>query len=704
MRIWDKDKVLADLVYAIRYFKPDIIVNRFDHRTPGKTHGHHTSSAMLSVEAFDLAGDPQAYPEQLKEVDVWQPTRQFMNTSWWFYGSRENFAKADKTYLIAVDAGVYYPTLGKSNSEYSALARSKHRSQGFGSSGNRGSYQEYLELINGEMPKDKENLFEGVDTGWNRIKGGNAILPLAQKLEGTYDFRDPSLSLGLLLDIKSKLSSLANSHYKDLKMSQVDNLIMQCAGLWIEASISTEQVARGDSLEIQIEMTNRSSAKVRPKDMKINGESFSLFEELEPYTENKDYKSIRVSDSAPYRNPYWLDEAGALGVYKVSNMADRIKPQSDPALVMEVTMDVEGQELMVRREIIQRYVDPAIGEIRRPISIVPAATMRFDKDLYLFADDDAQELTVNVRSGTDELRGKVSLDVPRGWKVSPESYDVEIDLKGFEGSYNFKLMPPQNQSEGEIKAKFRSSEGKTYDQSLTRIDYGHIPIQMVLAPSTAKLVKVPLKKEVTNIGYVMGAGDKVNASLAEVGYEVSLIEPSALATADLSGYDAIVIGIRAYNKIKDLKLYNQFLFDYAEQGGTLITQYNTSRRLNFKDLSPYHLKLSRKRVTDEYAEMRILQPEHRVFNMPNKISSRDFEGWVQERGLYFAEEWGEEFTPMLSSNDKGEDPLDGSLLVATHGDGHVVYTSISWFRQLPAGVAGAYRLFANLLALGHEGE
>ena len=701
LEIWDKEKVLGDLVYAIREFKPDVIINRFDHRTPGKTHGHHTSSAMLSVEAFDLSGDKSAFQEHLSLVATWNATRQFMNTSWWFYGSRENFAKADKSNMISVDAGIYYPTLGKSNGEFAALARSKHRSQGFGSSGSRGAYSEYLELINGTMPENKEELFDGINTSWSRIEGGASLQPLADKLSSGFNFADPGASLPILLDMHSKLSQLGESHWKNIKQPQLENLILQCAGIWAEASISQQQISAGDSLEIQIELTNRSNYNAEVKNIHVDGIATGTTSDLEPYTENKWYADYLVKAENKFSNPYWLDEQGELGVYEVKDIPMRIRPETPPALLAVFDLVIEGKSLEITRPVIQRYSDPAIGEIRQPIAVIPAATLSFDKELYLFADESTQELEVIVRAGTDKVQGNLSLDVPRGWSVMPASYSIDIANRGFEESYTFTLAAPATVSEGTIKGHIKMN-GKTYDKQLTNITYDHIPLQTVLSPAASKIVKVPLKKAGVNIGYVMGAGDKVPESLENVGYKVSLLEPAGLPNMNLKAYDAIVIGIRAYNKIKDLKLYNQFLFDYAKSGGTLITQYNTSRRLNYDDLSPYTIKLSRKRVTDEYAEIRLLNKTHKALNQPNAITSADFDGWVQERGLYFAEEWGDEFTPLLSCNDKGEDPLDGSLLVAEHGEGHIVYTSISWFRQLPAGVPGAYRLFANLLSLSDE--
>ena len=701
LEIWNKDEVFADLVYTVRAFKPDIIINRFDHRTPGKTHGHHTSSAMLSVEAFDKVGDPSVFPEQLTEVDVWQPTRQFMNTSWWFYGSRENFAKADKTNLIGIDAGLYYGDLGISNNEISALARSKHRSQGFGSSGSRGSYQEYLELLNGDMPADKQDLFGDINTTWDRVEGGAGIKRMTDALINNFNFQDPSQNLDALLDIYDQVSKLKDGHWKKVKLPQLQNLIVQCSGLFLEAATDMQQVTHGDSLEIRLEATSRSSASVTLKDVSINGRSTGTTAELEPFTDNKYYQTILIDKSYQFSNPYWLNEEGRLGTYKIDKMSDRILPQSPGPIAVVFDLDINGRVMSIEREAIYRYANPAVGEIREPLVVIPPATMSFDKDIYLNAQEGTMPVNVKVRSGADKTEGTLKIQVPEGWSISPKSQEVSIKGRGFEQSYTFELKAPNNTSTGEINAVM-SIGGQSYDRTLINIDYDHIPLQTILLPAKSRVVKVPMGTGGKNIGYVMGAGDKMPESLRNVGYTVSLLELEDVASQDLSSYDAIVIGIRAYNTLKTLKLYNKYLFQYAEKGGTLVTQYNTSRRINFDDIAPYPIKLSRKRVTDEFAEMRIVNADHLVLNTPNKITKDDFDGWVQERGLYFAEEWDDAYASIVSCNDKGEDPLEGSLLVAPHGEGHFVYTSISWFRQLPAGVPGAYRLFSNILALSSD--
>ncbi len=703
LKIWNKDKVMEDILYVIRTFKPDIIVNRFDHRTPGRTHGHHTSSAMLSMEAFDLSNDPTVYPNQAKEYGTWQPTRLFMNTSWWFYGGRDKFAEADKSHLVPVDAGVYYPSRGISNNEIASLARSKHRSQGFGSAGGRGSQMEWLEPLKGEELNGSKDLFDGVNTSWSRVKGGQQIKDKMAEILETYDFRNPSKSVPDLLAVHDLLQNIQDPHWKPIKEEHLNNIIAACTGLHIEASAEAQQATTGDSTEVTVEVTNRSDYHLQLQSVHVNQNLVTEEKPLETNTQNKWFHKVNISDDLKFSNPYWLDQKGELGIYSVEDPLLRTTPQSPGALSATFNILVEGRLIEITKEVNYRYVDPAQGEIRQPFVVIPPATLSFDKEMYLFANDDAQSLTVNVRAGKDALQGTLTLEVPDGWSVAPQSVEVDVAIRSQEKGFAFELKPPKSVSESYIKASI-VVDGNSHNKNLINIDYDHIPLQTILLPSESKIVKVPMQKGGQNIGYLMGAGDKMPECLTNVGYNISLLEVDALTTTNLDQYDAVVIGIRAYNTLSKLKLYNAALFDYAERGGTLITQYNTSRRLNFEHLSPYPLKLSRKRVTDEYAEIRIINPEHKVMNTPNKITSADFDNWVQERGLYFPEEWDEKYEPIISCNDKGEDPLDGSLLIAEHGNGHIVYSSISWFRQLPAGVPGAYRIFANMLALSSDNK
>ena len=514
----------------------------------------------------------------------------------------------------------------------------------------------------------------------------------------TYDFRNPASIVPDLLKVYDQLGNSKDDHWRNIKMQHLSELIVQCMGLHLEAATNDQQTTIGDSLEIAIEWTNRSKINTKANSVTINDELVPINKTLETLTTEKIYKPYYISESLGYSNPYWLNEKQNLGIYNVEDPKLRNLPESPALIKCKFDLDIMGRNVSISRDVKYKYVNPAEGEIREPLAIIPPATVSFEKDLYLFSSENNQRLLVKVRAGRDSLQGQLKMKTPEGWSIEPETVDIVIANKGFEQTVSFKLISPNVMSEGAVVATMLV-DGNETSLSLTNIEYDHIPLQTILSPAETKAVKVPLNRGGTNIGYVMGAGDKVPENLKDVGYNVTELVPDELPNLNLQKYDAIVIGIRAYNAIESLKLYNQVLFTYAEEGGTLITQYNTSRRLNFDDLAPYPLKLSRKRVTDEFAEMRILKPNHPVMNTPNKITSEDFEGWVQERGLYFSQEWDDQYEAILSCNDEGEEPLDGSLLIAKHGKGYFVYTSLSWFRELPAGVPGAYRLFANLLAL-----
>ncbi|MDX1479570.1 MAG: LmbE family protein, partial [Saprospiraceae bacterium] len=339
------------------------------------------------------------------------------------------------------------------------------------------------------------------------------------------------------------------------------------------------------------------------------------------------------------------------------------------------------------------------GEVYRPFEVVPPAFVNLSDEVMVFADTREKALTVRVKSATDDVRGALRIVTPEGWTATPAVMEIALDRKGDEQVVAFSLTPPAEQEEAEIRAELVTDDG-VVDLALIEIDYDHIPHQTILRPAVAKVVKVDLRRAGDRIGYIMGAGDEVPGSLEQVGYDVDLLDENHVDLALLKQYDAIILGVRTYNTSERIRFIQSALFQYVEQGGTLVTQYNTSRRTNAEQVAPYPLNLSRVRVTDESAKVEVLAPDHPVMHYPNKITSDDFDGWVQERGLYFADEWDAAFVPVLRMHDPGEEPADGSLLIAQYGEGHFVYTSLSWFRQLPAGVPGAFRLFTNLISLG----
>lgn len=695
LTIWNKDEVLKDVVSIIRRFKPDIIVNRFDHNSAGRTHGHHTSSAILSIEAFDLANDSKF---KTHFGDVWQPKRLFFNTHWWFYESPEKFAEVDKSKMLKFDTGVYYPLKGLSNNEVAAIASSQHLCQGFGRLTTRGSEDEYIELLKGDLPTDTGNAFSGIDTSWNRVEGGEAIGAILYAIEKNFDFRNPAVHIPELLKAYKLIEQLEDQHWKEIKLKEIKQIIASSLGLYLEASAASNYANPNGNAELNIEALNRSGANVELISTNHNGNSFKLNENL---TNNKRFTSkqtINVDPNKGVTSPYWLLNKGSLGMYSVANTSIIGTPETQP-LEMKFSLKINGMPLDFYRPIVRRYSKPDKGELYEPFQIVPKVTSSIAEEVIIFADSKPKEVVVKIKANAENVDGLVSLQHPEGWKVSPISIPVSISQKGGQTSVVFKVSPSPEQSEGKLHPVV-TFDGKKYDKELIEISYDHIPKQSVLLPSEAKVARLDISKKGQHIGYIQGAGDQVPESLRQIGYTVVELKDDQITADNLQNFDAVILGIRAYNVNNQAKHYQKYLHDYVEKGGTLLVQYNTSRRQVVEKVAPYELKLSRDRVANENAVVTILNPDHEVMSYPNKITANDFNGWVQERGLYFPNQWSKEYTPLLSMNDKGESAKKGSLLVAKYGKGHYIYTGLSFFRELPAGVPGAYRLFANLLSVG----
>ncbi|MEH1009166.1 MULTISPECIES: PIG-L family deacetylase [Winogradskyella] len=699
LEIWNKDDVLSDVVWAIREFKPDIIINRFDHRRAGRTHGHHTASAMLSMEAFDLANDASKYTSQLELTQTWQPKRLFYNTSWWRYGSQEEFDKLDKSNMINFDVGVYYPSKGMSNNEVAALASSQHLCQGFGRLSQRGSQQEYIEFLKGEPLQKNEDIFSGIDVSWNRIEGGKAIGNILKLVETHFNFKNPASHLPQLLEAYKLLQNVKDEHWKTVKTKELKTIIEACSGLYLEVSAKTPNAAPNSNVTLDMEVLNRSNAN-------INLVSYSLSTLERGITKNITLasnqklnfeESITISNNKNYTTPYWLNKKSSLGMYNVENQNLIGLPETPRAVFVDFNLMIEGTPLSIRKPVIYRYSKPDKGELYRPFEIIPIVSASISDKVFIFENDQQKEIEVTVKAGKNNIEGYVQMAYPKGWSVYPEKQKVEIANKDDIQKVVFTVIPPKNQSEGLITPMV-NIDGEFYTDELIEIDYAHIPFQTVLMPSESKVVRLNIETRGKNIGYIEGAGDVVPESLRQIGYNVTIIEPEQISPENLTNFDAIVVGIRAYNIVEDLKFKQKFLLEYVKEGGNLIIQYNTSRGIKIDNLAPYNLKLSRDRVTDENAAIQILEPNHPILNFPNKITSKDFEGWVQERGLYFPNEWSKEFTPLLASNDKGESSKKGALLVAKYGKGNYIYTGLSFFREFPAGVSGAFRIFANLLS------
>jgi LmbE family N-acetylglucosaminyl deacetylase len=704
IRIWDSEAVKHDVVWAIRKLRPDVIINRFDHRTSGSTHGHHTASAMLAHELFEKAADKNTYPEQLKHVGPWTANRLFFNVSWFFFGSQDAFDKADKSKFLSFDVGGYYPLLGKSNPEIAALSRSSHKCQGFGSTGTRGTQQEYLEMLKGTMPKDKSKIFEGINTTWTRVKGGDKVLAILSKVQSTFDFSAPQKSVPQLVKALSLIENLEDEFWKERKSKEIKNIISQCLGLYYDFSSNTQSAVASETIKTDVEVIQRLPGTSILKSIKIlpQGKDTSFVRPLvqnENYLQSFDYK---IQSNESLTNPYWLNENGALGLYKVTDPKLIGLPETPRNIRAQFVINIYGKDIVFEKTLSNKFNNPEDGEVYRPFEITPEVAVNFEEKVYVYGNENAKNIKVIVKAGTNNVKGQLKLPVPKGWVVSPASFDFDIKDKNASKDFVFQVIPPSGQSEI-ILTPIATVNGKEYAKQQININYPHIPYQMVYRPAETKCVKIDIKKVGTKIVYVPGAGDEVGKSLSQIGYNVVEIEAKDLTKEKLTNADAVVLGVRAYNTNEDLKYKQEVLLDYVNKGGNLIVQYNTNTRLVVgQSMGPYPIKLGRDRVTVEEAPIKILTPDHPIVNYPNKISQADFEGWVQERGLYFASEWDSKYTPIFSTNDPGEDPKNGGMLVAKYGEGNFIYSGYSWFRQLPSGVSGAFRIFANMVSLGNE--
>ena len=698
LNIWEKDKVLSDFVRVIRTFRPDVIITRFNIK-PGTTHGHHTTSAMLAKEAFALAGDPKAYPDQLDHLEPWQPKKLFWNTSWWFY--RRTGQKMDTTGLVQVNVGKYNPYLGKSYTEIAAESRSMHKSQGFGSTGSRGDEIEYLEQWEGE---EDGSLFGSIPTTWDRVKGGELVqfhLTAAREL---YDPEDPYETLSSLYQAREELFKIEDQFWKEIKLKEIDELVRLITGTYLEVVADDFSYVPGDSIKLEIEAISRMD--FAPDLVSITFLPWKSSQAIdyslranEAYT--ADFNFLLPEDLS-YTHPYWLQKEAGLGMYRVENKKLIGKPETPKPLKARFTLKWEDQYLDFEQPIVYKRNDPVKGEVYRPLEITPPVMINLDASVLVFNGNSEKVIQTKIIAGKSNISGDLQLIAPKGWKISPEKVSINLGEKNEEKTLSFTVTAPENAEVATLKAVFTNKMGKKYSRGRTVIAYDHFPTQTLFPENNVKLVKLDLEKYGQKIGYIEGAGDAIPESLEQIGYQVTRLAKDDVTPENLGQFDAIVLGIRAFNTVDWLSFKNKDLFEYVENGGTLISQYNTSHRLVTEEVSPLPLKLSRDRVTVEEAPVRILAPDHKLMNFPNKITQEDFRDWVQERGLYFPDEWSEEFTPVLESNDPGEDPTQGGLLVAKYGEGYYIYSGYSWFRELPAGVPGAYRIFTNMISIGGE--
>ncbi len=694
---WGKDSVLADVVWAIRKFKPDVIICRFPTTGEGG-HGHHTASAILALEAFDAAADPTKFPTQLKYTEVWQAKRFFWNT---FNFGSTNTTAPDQ---LKIDVGVFNPLLGKSFGEIAAESRSMHKSQGFGSAKQRGSNIEYFKLLKGDSVKN--DLFENIELTWKRF----AVIGKLDKTIGDcilkFDVQAPEKTIPALIQIYNILKNInttdpAIRYWKDQKLKEAEQLILACSGLWIEATTKDYIGIPGDTININAQIINRNKTDVRLNKISFLSQTDTATSLTLNHNELYTFKhKEKLSSTLQYSNPYWLNEDHPVGRYIVNDQQLVGKPENESTTKVVFDITIQGVNLTIERGLVYKYTDPVKGEIYRPFEILPPATVTVSEKVIIFSDVQPKKVQLIIKANTSNVIGKLNLKASEGWNIAIKEPEFKLANKDDETIIEAIITPTKTTKDGKLSATV-SVSGKRYNKSIQRVEYDHIPYQFILSDAEVDLIYIDLKKTGLNIGYIPGAGDDIPACLKQIGYNVTMLTDELLANENLSKYNAIVCGIRAYNTNERLQIYYPKLMEYVNNGGNLIVQYNTNNRNGpvLDKIGPYPFTISRNRVTDEKAAVRFINEKHTVLNFPNTITQKDFDGWIQERGIYFATELDKNYETIFSMNDLNEKESDGSLIVAKYGKGNFVYTGLVFFRELPAGIPGAYRLFVNLLSI-----
>ncbi len=697
---WGRERVLGDMVLIIRRFRPDVIVSRFAPDDSGG-HGHHNAVGHLAPEAFEAAGDPARFPDQLKEgLQPWRAKRLYWNT--FSFSRRMEQAESQRQDRLRIDAGEYDPLLGKSYAEVAGESRSMHRSQAMGAPERKGPAPAFFAYLAGE--RAQSDLFAGIETSWNRLRGGTAVGELLARARQEYRPETPSTILPALVKAYGEMSKL-DDPWVTIKRTELLHAIELATGWWLDAAAERWDATRRSELGVELSVANRSDFPLSWRRTEISGLVDQTVAEPGGTLARNQVSEKRITLSIPndaaYSQPYWLRRDAEGAFYSVSKPEWIGQPESPVLLFATFYLATpEGVELPIRKPVAFRWVDPAAGERTRSVQVVPPVAAEFSRTSLIFPEAKARSVSVKLEAYTPNAKGVVSLEAPPGWSVRPARVPFDLTRKGQQLTLQFELDPPAGTSSGEARAKVELP-GETVSSGLRTIAYPHIPIQVVYPEARLRLERADVTLLSKRIGYVMGAGDTIPQALEQMGAMVQLLSPEDLISSDLSRFDTIVTGIRAADTRPDLLAAKERLLDYVNQGGTLVVQYNTAGgRGASATLAPYPLEPSRDRVSVEDAPMTFVNPDHPLLTQPNQINKQDFEGWVQERGLYFMGEWDGRYQTVIESHDPGEPPRPGGLLYTRYGKGVYIFTAYSWFRQLPAGVPGAYRIFANLVSAG----
>ncbi len=738
MANWGHDRTLADIVWVIRQQQPDVIVLSFS-GTPSDGHGHHQASAILGKEAYEAAGDPSRFPEQLKWVKPWRARRLM----------RSRFAPLNPPLgqgrgagrgatpapgpgrgpdpfpnqpVITLETGEFDPVIGRSYREISVISRNEHRSQGQGAPLAYGSSENLLSFVAGEMPN--KGIFDGIDTSWARVPGSGRVGELLAAAQRDFDDLHPEKTVAALLEARATIAGLARADrqngqsWAQWKLDEIDEAIALCAGLRTEAQADAFGFVPGSTAKISLTALERSGLPIMLAGIHLSGwgdaDAAIRNKPLENNKPETTTVSVPISAKQAYSQPFWLKEAHEPGSYNIPDQTLIGRADIVPEVLARFDFTLNSAPFSITEPVHYRAADPSRGEYVRPVVVEPPFSIDLPAQNFVFPSGAPRDFSLQIRALAANQSGEVRLETPQGWKVTPASAPFELKEAGLEQEVRFRLMPPAAAlNGGAVAGSFKVVAKSATVEISTGVDvipYSHIPAQTVLMAAEGKLSAVPLKVLAHRVGYVMGSSDKVPEALRQMGCEVDLLGEKDLASGNLAVYDAIVTGVRAYSVRPDLRAAQQRLLDYTKNGGTLVVQYNNGADARISPsvaealnhLGPYPFTFGRDdaRVTDETAPVKVLLPASPLLNVPNKIAPADFEGWVQERGLYFSNKWDPKYETPLETHDKGNPELPGGMLYTRYGKGAYIFTAYSWFRELPAGVPGAYRIFANLISAG----
>ncbi|HXI40091.1 MAG TPA: hypothetical protein VNH83_08935, partial [Bryobacteraceae bacterium] len=570
----------------------------------------------------------------------------------------------------------------------------------------RGPSHNYLLTVAGP-PADRD-VFDDVVTTWTRVPGGEAVGRILAEAERTLVPEQPERTIPLLLKARPLIAAMDDPLAKR-KLAELDETVALCSGLWLDATADRYAAVPGSAVKIELEAINRSPFPIAWVGYSLNsaggGAAGQNPDTLAANRPKRAEVAWSVPADQPYSQPYWLRKAHAGDIYEIKDQRLIGMADTPPVVTAEFALKVGDTGITLRRPVHYRYVDPTEGELTRALVVVPAVAVNVAERVALFPTEQAKKIEVAVKANVAGVAGELRLDLAPGWRAEPASHQFRVPDAGGELALAFSITPPRADAQGRLRAIARV-DGKEISSGMAVISFPHIPTQTLFPEAAAKLERANIALTAHKIGYVMGAGDQVPEALGQLGCEVRLLSSRDLAEGDLGGFDAIVTGVRAYNVRADLRANQQRLLDYVHNGGTLIVQYNVAeggpfggrRSGELSHIGPYPLEVGRGRVSVEEAPVRFLSPDNVLLVSPNHIGERDFDGWIQERGLYFASEWNEHYQPVIETHDPGEKPLEGGMLYARYGKGVYIFSAFSWFRELPAGVPGAYRIFANMLS------